>query len=35
LDPHKRCARRLSNLVRLDSRWSPDAMQTFSDVLRS
>jgi hypothetical protein len=35
LDPHKRCAGRLSNLVRLDERWSPDAMQTFFDVLQA
>jgi hypothetical protein len=34
LDPHKRCVGRLSNLVRLDDRWSRDAMRTFADVLR-
>lgn len=35
LDPHKRCSGRLSNLVRLDERWSPDALQTFTHVLRA
>jgi hypothetical protein len=30
LDPHKRCAGRLSNLIRLDARWSSDALETFA-----
>lgn len=34
LDAHKRCAGRLSNLVRLDERWSADALRTFANVLR-
>jgi hypothetical protein len=34
LDTHKRCAGRLSNLVRLDERWSADALRTFADVLQ-
>jgi hypothetical protein len=33
LAPHKHCAGRLSNLVRLDGRWSADAMGTFARVL--
>lgn len=33
LDPHRRCVGRLSNLVRLDDRWSPDAMRACADVL--
>jgi hypothetical protein len=33
LDVHKRCPGRLSNLVRLDDRWSPDALQIFSHAL--
>lgn len=35
LDPHKRCAGRLSNLVRLDERWTTDALRACSDVLGS
>jgi hypothetical protein len=34
LDAHKRCAGRLSNLVRLDERWSADPLLTFANVLR-
>lgn len=33
LDPHRRCAGRLSNLVRLDDRWSADALATFARAL--
>ena len=33
LDAHKHCAGRLSNLVRIDWRWSADAMETFARVL--
>jgi hypothetical protein len=33
MDPHKRCAGRLSNLVRLDDRWSSDALHAFNRAL--
>lgn len=33
LDSHKRCSGRLSNLVRLDGRWSADALETFARAL--
>lgn len=35
LDPHKRCTGRLSNLVRLDERWSADALGTFTRALEA
>jgi len=35
LDPHKRCAGRLSNLVRLDGRWFSDAIEAFAHVLEA
>jgi hypothetical protein len=35
LDPHKRCAGRLSNLVRLDDRWSSDAVEAFARALEA
>ena len=35
MDPHKRCTGRLSNLVRLDGRWSPDALATFSHAVEA
>jgi hypothetical protein len=35
LDPHKRCAGRLSNLVRSDDRWSLDALDAFSRALET
>lgn len=35
MDPHKRCAGRLSNLVRLDDRWSTDALSAFNRALEA
>jgi hypothetical protein len=35
MDPHKRCIGRLSNLVRLDDRWSPDALEAFNRALEA
>lgn len=35
LDPHRRCAGRLSNLVRLDERWSADPMETFARAIEA
>jgi hypothetical protein len=35
LDPHKRCFGRLSNLVRLDDRWSADALETFTRAVEA
>jgi hypothetical protein len=35
MEPHKRCAGRLSNLVRLDDRWSHDALDTFNRALEA
>jgi hypothetical protein len=33
LDPHPRCLGRLSNNVRVDGRWSPDALKVISQVV--